>query len=54
MDYSFWFWILVAFLAGRGLPRTIYIGYDKAKYDKADMGILLRSGVCKRRDAEHA
>lgn len=42
MDYTFWFWILVAFLAGRWLPRKVYIGTDKAKYEKADFGILLR------------
>ena len=41
MDYEFWFWIFVAFLAGRLLPRRIYIGHDKKKYERADWGILL-------------
>jgi len=44
MDYYFWFWILIAFLAGRFIPRKIYIGHDNAKYEKADFGILLRRG----------
>jgi hypothetical protein len=42
MDYAFWFWVLVAFLAGRWMPRKVYIGHDKEKYEKADCGILLR------------
>lgn len=42
MDYQIAFYVLVAFLAGRCLPRKIYIGSDRAKYDAADAGILLR------------
>lgn len=42
MDYHFWFWILVAFIAGRIMPRKLYIGGDKEKYEKADCGLLLR------------
>jgi len=42
MNYELWFWILVAFLAGRWLPRKVYIGRDKEKFGKADLGILLR------------
>ena len=42
MDYHFWFWVMVAFLAGRLFPRSIYIGTDKDKYSKADIGLLLR------------
>jgi hypothetical protein len=42
MNYQFWFWILVAFLAGRFIPRKVYIGYDEDKYNKSDFGILLR------------
>jgi len=42
MDYSFWFWVLIAFLVGYFLPRKFYIGYDEKKYENADFGILLR------------
>lgn len=40
MDYAFWFWVLIAFLAGLSFPRSIYIGYDEEKYKKAEAGIL--------------
>jgi hypothetical protein len=40
MDHEFWFWMTVAFLVGRWMPRKIYIGPDKAKYEAADLGIL--------------
>ncbi len=42
MNYEIAFYILVAFLAGRFMPRKIYIGYDEKKYKQADAGILLR------------
>lgn len=42
MDYHFWFWVLIAFLVGRFMPRKIYIGHNEDKYNKADFGILLR------------
>lgn len=41
MDYSFWFWVLFAFIIGRIIPKKIYIGTDIKKYNKADVGILL-------------
>ena len=41
MDYYFWFWVFVAFLVGRFIPRKIYIGDDVEKYNKADCGILI-------------
>lgn len=44
MHYELYFWCLVAFLAGRWLPRTIYIGTDPHKYDAADIGILFTRG----------
>lgn len=34
--------LLLSFLAGRLIPRSIYIGTDKEKYEKAEAGILLR------------
>jgi len=42
MDYSFWLWILIAFLAGRVIPRSVYIGPDEEKYRKADFAIQTR------------
>lgn len=48
MDYYFWFWILIAFLVGRGIPRKIYIGTDEDKYYKADLGILLKDRRLKK------
>uniref|UniRef100_A0A6M3LRR0 Uncharacterized protein n=1 Tax=viral metagenome TaxID=1070528 RepID=A0A6M3LRR0_9ZZZZ len=42
MDYPFWFWVLVAFLAGRASKLKFYIGKDRTLYDAADCGILLR------------
>lgn len=41
MDFHFWFWIIIAFLAGRIIPRSVYIGHDEEKYKKADFGIKL-------------
>lgn len=40
MDYAFWFWVLVAFLAGTVVGGGIYIGSDEEKYNKAGAGIL--------------
>lgn len=40
MNYELAFYLLLAFLAGRWLPRRIYIGHDEEKYNKADWGIL--------------
>lgn len=42
MDYQLCLYVLIAFLVGRFIPRSIYIGYDETKYNKADFGILLR------------
>jgi hypothetical protein len=41
MNYEVLFAALCAFIAGRIFPRSIYIGHDKKKYDRADAGILL-------------
>lgn len=47
MNYELLFYSLVAFLAGRfskscSEGAMIYIGSDRAKYDNARIGILLR------------
>jgi hypothetical protein len=42
MNYEIAFYVLVAFLVGRFMPRKIYIGNDERKYKEADAGILLR------------
>lgn len=42
MNYEYAFYILLAFLLGRLLPSSFYIGYDKEEYEKAEFGILLR------------
>ena len=42
VNYELMFWLLVAFLAGRYFPRSFYIGTDREKYEKADIGILLK------------
>ena len=42
MNYELMFWLLVAFLAGRYFPRSFYVGTDREKYEKADIGILLK------------
>lgn len=41
MDYEFWFWVLVAFLAGLTVGGGVYIGSDEEKYNNAATGILL-------------
>ena len=41
MDYQLAFFVLVAFLLGLIMPRSIYIGHDEEKYKKADFGILI-------------
>jgi hypothetical protein len=45
MDYRFWLFIILAFIIGRLSVCKIYIGYDNEKYEKADIGILLRKNV---------
>ena len=41
MDYFFWFWILLAFIAGRISTRSLfYYGNDQEKYDKAWIAIM--------------
>ena len=45
MDYELWFWLLIAFLGGRFIPRRFYVGTDKQKYERADMGMLLHKKV---------
>lgn len=42
MNYQVLFWMLVAWVIARGMPRNIYIGSDAQKYAAADTGILLR------------
>jgi len=42
MDYQFWFFMLIAFLLGRGSRLKVYIGSDEEKYNKADFGLLWR------------
>jgi len=45
MDYEFYFYAIVWFLAGFFVRSClpIYIGNDPVKYDKANLGILLRT-----------
>lgn len=41
MDYEFWFWILVSYLAGRATVRPLfYFGRDQKKYDAAWIAIM--------------
>lgn len=36
MDYEFWFWMVIAFVIGRGTAKPfIYIGNDYEKYKDA-------------------
>lgn len=42
MNYELAFYALLAFIAGRALPRKIYIGNNEEKYRAADCGILIR------------
>lgn len=42
MDYKFWFFMGIAFVLGRFSKLQIYIGNDRAKYEKADLGLLIR------------
>ena len=44
MNYEFWFYAFVWFIAGYFAKSClpIYVGYDPKKYDKAGLAILLR------------
>jgi hypothetical protein len=42
MNYEIAFYVLIAFVIGRIIPRKIYIGNNVDKYNAADLGILLR------------
>lgn len=47
MDYEFWFWLTVAFFAGKsiGNKTLFYIGSDREKYDAAWAGIQLKGAL---------
>ena len=40
MNYEFWFWITIAFVAGKLSSMKFYIGPDERKYKEADFAIL--------------
>ena len=40
MDYEFWFWMLIAFYAGRTSRMLFYYGRDEKKYKDAFIGIM--------------
>lgn len=41
MDYEFWFWMGVAYVAGRISTRPLfYYGRDEAKYERAWFAIM--------------
>lgn len=42
MTYKILFFCLLFFILGRISTMNIYIGYDETKYQKADIGVLLR------------
>ncbi len=42
MDFKILFYCLVAFIVGRLSKLKVYIGYDKEKYQEADLAIKLR------------
>ena len=42
MDFEFWFFMGIAFVAGRISRWKYYIGTNNESYEAADVGILLR------------
>ena len=42
IDYAFWFWGFLFFVLGRLSKIKVYIGTEKDKYEKSELGVLLK------------
>lgn len=42
MNYEILFYCILFFFIGRASTWTLYIGTDRSKYEKANIGILLK------------